>query len=111
MGSRSCGGVSMTHMSRTPISAMWSVRGMGVAVSVSTSTVGLDLLEALLVRHAEALLLVDDDQAEVLERHVLLEQPVRADDDVHRRRRRCRDHVLLLLARVRKRESSATFTG
>ena len=32
------GGVSMTLMSRTPDSAMWSVRGIGVAVSVSTST-------------------------------------------------------------------------
>ena len=42
------------------------------------------LLEALLVRDAEALLLVDDDQAEVLERDVLLEEPVRADDDVDR---------------------------
>ena len=40
------------------------------------------LLQPLLVRDAEALLLVDDDQPEVLERDVLLQQPVRADDDV-----------------------------
>ena len=33
---------------------------------------------------AEPLLLVDDDQAEIAELHVLLEQPVRADHDVHR---------------------------
>ena len=40
------------------------------------------LLDPLLVRHAEALLLVDDEQAEVAERDVLRQQPVRADDDV-----------------------------
>ena len=40
------------------------------------------LLDALLVRDAEALLFVDDQQAEVLELHVLREQAVRADDDV-----------------------------
>ena len=40
------------------------------------------LLDALLVRDAEALLLVDDQQAEVLELHVLRQQAVRADDDV-----------------------------
>jgi hypothetical protein len=34
------------------------------------------------VRDAEALLLVDDEQAEVLELDVLREQAVRADDDV-----------------------------
>ena len=40
------------------------------------------LLEPLLVRDAEALLLVDHDQAEVLEAHVLRQHAVRADDDV-----------------------------
>ncbi len=40
------------------------------------------LLEPFLVRHAEPLLFVDDDEAEVLEPYVLLEQPVRPDDDV-----------------------------
>ena len=40
------------------------------------------LLDALLVRHAEALLFVDDQQAEILEVHVLRQQPMRADDDV-----------------------------
>ena len=54
-----------------PDSAMFSVRGMGVAESVSTSTLLAKLLELFLVRHAEALLLVDDEQAEVLELHVL----------------------------------------
>ena len=41
-------------------------------------------LEALLGRDTEALLLVDDDQAEVAEPDVLAEQPVRPDDDVDR---------------------------
>ena len=40
------------------------------------------LLQALLVRDAEALLFVDDDQAEVGELDVLADQAVRADEDV-----------------------------
>jgi hypothetical protein len=40
------------------------------------------LLQRLLVLDAEALLLVDDHQAEVLELDLLGEQTVRADDDV-----------------------------
>ena len=44
--------------------------------------VGPQRLEVLLVLDAEALLLVDDDQAEVLEAHSRGEQPVRADDHV-----------------------------
>ena len=39
-------------------------------------------LEPFLVLDAEALLLVDDDQAQVLELHVGADQAVRADDDV-----------------------------
>ena len=40
------------------------------------------LLDVLLVCHAEALLLVHDEQAEVFEFHRLLQQLVRADDEV-----------------------------
>ena len=76
------GAVWISERSRTPISDMCSVRGIGVAESVRTSTLGAILLEALLVHDAEALLLVDDDQAEVGEGDVLLQQPMRADDDV-----------------------------
>ena len=43
-----------------------------------------ELLEPLLGGHPEPLLLVDHDEAEVLEPDVLAEQPVRADDDVDR---------------------------
>ncbi len=44
------------------------------------------LLQALLVGHPESLLLVDDHEAQVLELHVLLDEAVGADDDVHRPR-------------------------
>jgi len=40
------------------------------------------LLEALFVHDAEPLFLVDDDQPEVRKHDVLLQQAVRADDDV-----------------------------
>ena len=45
---------------------------------------GAHRLDRLLVAHAEAVLLVDDQQAQALELHVLAEQLVRADDDVDR---------------------------
>ena len=44
-------------------------------------------LERLLVLDAEALLLVDDDEPEVLESHLSAEQPVGADDEVEGARR------------------------
>ena len=69
-------------MSRKPSSDMCSVRGIGVALMVSTSTSVLELLQALLVPDAEALLFVDDQQAEIAELDVLREQAMRADDDI-----------------------------
>jgi len=42
------------------------------------------LFKPLLMRHAEAVLLVDNHQAEVFKLHVLLQQAVRADDDINR---------------------------
>ena len=74
----------MTDMSRTPASARFSVRGIGVRRQRQDVDLGAELLEPLLVRDAEALLLVDDDQAEVAELDVLRQQPVRADDEVDR---------------------------
>jgi hypothetical protein len=44
------------------------------------------LLQPLLVLDAEALLLVDDDEAEVLELHLLGQEGVGADDDLRRAR-------------------------
>ena len=43
---------------------------------------GAKLLQLLLLAHAEALFLVDDDEAEILEPHIGLQQLVRADHDV-----------------------------
>ena len=54
----------MTESSRRPDIAICSVRGIGVAVRVRTWTSALQRLQPLLVGDAEALLLVDDDQAE-----------------------------------------------
>ena len=45
---------------------------------------GAQPLQPLLLAHAEAVLLVDDDEAEALELDVGLQQLVRADDDVDR---------------------------
>ena len=72
----------IVDISRMPVIAISSVRGIGVADIVSTSTVVSQLLQPLLVLDAEPLLLVDDHQTQVLELDVLAEQPVRADDDV-----------------------------
>ena len=65
IASRSAGGVAMIEISRSPPIAICSVRGIGVAVSVSTSTCVRSFLIRSLWRDAEALLLVDDQQAEV----------------------------------------------
>ncbi len=43
---------------------------------------GAQFLQCFLVAHAEAVFLVDDDEAEILELHVRLQQPVRADHHV-----------------------------
>ncbi|MNX98757.1 hypothetical protein D3C86_1311770 [compost metagenome] len=43
---------------------------------------GAKCLERLFLAHAEAVLLVDDDQAQALELHVVGKQLVRADDDI-----------------------------
>jgi hypothetical protein len=43
---------------------------------------GAQLLQLLLLAHAKALLLIDDQQAEVLELHIRLQQLVGADHDV-----------------------------
>ena len=84
MASRSFGGVSMTDSSRIPASERWSERGIGVADIDEDVDRRPHLLDPLLLRHAEALLLVDDEEAEVAERNVLRQKPVGSDDDVER---------------------------
>ena len=54
------------------------------------------LLEFFLVAHAEALLLVHDQQAEVLESHILLQQLVRADHQIQRAGAQIRKGLALL---------------
>ncbi len=44
--------------------------------------VGAQCLQALLVPHTKAMLLVDDDETEILEAGVRVKQPVSGDDDV-----------------------------
>ena len=72
----------MSDMSRMPVSDISSVRGIGVADIVSTSTPARSFFIFSLWLHAEALLLVDHEQAEVLELDVLRQEPVGADDHV-----------------------------
>ena len=64
-----------------------------------------------LCAHAEAVLLVDDQQAEVLERDVLLQQAVRADDDVDLPVREPLQRPRGSAPAVRKRDSISTRTG
>jgi hypothetical protein len=59
-----------------------SVRGIGVAVRVSTSTSARIDFQGFLLAHAKTVFLVDDDEAEAVEFDVLADQLVRADDDV-----------------------------
>ena len=60
----------------------------------------LELLEPFLVLHAEAVFLVHDDQAELLELHVLAEQAVRADHDIHGAGGEFGERLFLLLPRL-----------
>ena len=75
---------------------MFSVRGIGVAVIVSDVDPLAQLLDLLLVDDAEPLLLVDDQQPQVAELHVLRQQAVRAHDDLHLARREILERLLLL---------------
>ena len=65
-----------------PVRLSSSVRGIGVAVRVSTSTCARRCLIRSLCLHAEALLLVDHEQAEVLELDVVGQQAMGPDDDI-----------------------------
>ena len=94
-----------------PVRLISSVRGMGVAVMREHVDVGLELLDALLVLDAEALLLVDDEQAEILELDVLGQQPVGADDARRPRRLQPVDHLAGPGPAVRNRDSTSTRTG
>ena len=68
------------------------------------------VLQLLLVSHAEALLLVDDDEPQVMRVHVAREQPVRAHQHLHVAFREARAGHLACCAGERKRESTSTRT-
>jgi hypothetical protein len=81
IASRSAGGVSITEQLAQPRERELERardRRRGEREHVDRL---LQLLDALLVRDAEAVLLVDHEQAEVAERDALLEQAMRADHD------------------------------
>ena len=71
----------------------------------------LELLQPLLVRHTEMLLLVHHQQAEIGELHRLRQQRMRADHDVDRPVRDAAPDFGRLLRASTMRESCATFTG
>ena len=52
------------------------------------------------MRHAEALLLVDDEQAEIVKMNVLLQQLVRADDQIDLANGQVVERLFLLLRRA-----------
>ena len=79
------------------------MRGIGRRREGQHVDVHLELLHQLLVLHAEALLLVDHEQAEVLEAHALRQQAVGADHAVDVPRRQSGHHVTGL----RRREEAA----
>ena len=66
--------------------------------------IGLQLLQPLLLRDAEMLLLVDDDEAEMGEMHILGEQRVGADDDLDPARGEVRLDLLRVLGRDQARQ-------
>ena len=65
---------------------------------------GAQRLQPLFLPYAEAVLLVDDDEPEALELHVLSEQLVRADHDVDRAGIESRDRIGNLFRRAESRQ-------
>ena len=88
MARRSAGGVVMIDRSRSPISAMCSVRGIGVAVSVSTSTCVRSFLRRSLCVTPKRCSSSTTTSPRSLKRTSFDKQAVRADDDVDLARRR-----------------------
>ena len=72
--------------------------------------VGLQPLQPFLMRDAEMLLLVDDDQAEIAEGDALRQQRMRADHDIDVAARELLLGLLRVLGEV-KRDSCAIRTG
>ena len=82
-------------MSRNAASDRLSVRGIGVAVMVRTST-SAQFLSRSFWRTPKRCSSSEDDKPEAFETDVLLQQAVGANDDVHRALSQFLNHVLLL---------------
>jgi hypothetical protein len=61
--------------------------------------------------HAETVLFVDDGEREIVERHVVLEQRVRADGQIDIARSQCRQNFSAFAAALPAREDSNTDAG
>src|SRR6478672_7008786 len=68
----------------------------------------LELLESLLVLHAKAMLFVDDDETETLERHIGTQQSMRTDHDVEGAFGELREYCHLFLRRLKAAEHRDT---
>ena len=100
-GDRSRGGVCISVMSRRPASDRCSVRGIGVAVSVSTSVSSLSCLSRSLCftpKRCSSSTMIRPRSREL---DVGAEQPVRADDDVDLLLRELGERLRLLLRRLK----------
>ena len=107
-GKRLGGGVSMTDMSRTPDSDICSVRGIGVAVSVSTSTCSRRFFRCSLCSTPKRCSSSMTTRPRSLGRDVAREQPVRADEHVDLAVGEAARAPSSCCASVRKRESTST---
>ena len=72
----------MIEMSRMPASDMCSVRGIGVALSVSTSTSSRSDFSSSFCATPKRCSSSRIDEAELLRDHVAAQHAVRADEDV-----------------------------
>ncbi len=97
---RSTGAVVMSERSRIPVTAICSVRGIGVAVSVRTSTCARSCLMRSLWATPKRCSSSTTRSPRCLEVHVLREEPVRADDDVDLAVLQADDRLVLLLLRL-----------
>ena len=68
--------------------------------------VGFECFEFLFVLDAEAVLFVDDDEAQVIEAHVAREQAVGADDDVDLAFGKCGERGFLFFLRLEARDAT-----
>ena len=82
IGGRPAGSSVSVETSRSPNTVIATVRGIGVAVMTSRCG-GVFRLgpQRVALLHAEAVLLVDDHEAEVEELDLVLDQRMGADDD------------------------------